>query len=104
MKFRRQVPIGPWIVDFVSFEQHLIVEADGSQHAGSQDDARRDLDLSERGFRILRFWNNDILTRPQSVMEMIVDFVARSPSPGCAPGGAHPPSPTGGEGKETKSA
>jgi very-short-patch-repair endonuclease len=53
MKFRRQVPIGPWIVDFVSFEHRLIIEADGSQHAESEDDKRRDGDLSERGFRIL---------------------------------------------------
>ena len=94
MKFRRQVPIGPWIVDFVSFEQRLIIEADGSQHADSDDD------LSERGFRVLRFWNNDVLMRPQSVMEMIVDVVVRSPSPVCAPSGAHPPSPTRGEGKK----
>jgi very-short-patch-repair endonuclease len=103
MKFRRQVPIGPWIVDFVSFEQRLIVEADGSQHAESDDDRRRDYDLSERGFRILRFWNNDILLRSQSVLEMIFDSAALSPSPVCAPDGAHPPSPTRGEGKEAKS-
>jgi very-short-patch-repair endonuclease len=57
MKFRRQVPIGPWIVDFASFEQRLIVEADGSQHAESEGDNRRDYDLSERGFRVFRFWN-----------------------------------------------
>jgi very-short-patch-repair endonuclease len=100
MKFRRQVPIGPWIVDFVSFEQRLIVEADGSQHAESEHDKRRDYDLSERGFRVLRFWNNDVLMRPRSVMEMIVDVVVRSPSPVCAPSGAHPPSPTRGEGKK----
>jgi very-short-patch-repair endonuclease len=103
MKFRRQVPIGPWSLDFVSFEQRLVVEADGSQHAESEYDGRRDDNLSERGFRVLRFWNNDILMRPQSVMELIVDVVARSPSPVCAPGGAHPPSPTRGEGKEAKS-
>jgi very-short-patch-repair endonuclease len=103
MKFRCQVPIGPWIVDFISFEHRLIVEADGSQHAESEDDKRRDYDLSERGFRVLRFWNNDVLLRSQSVMEMIVDAVGRSPSPGCAPDGAHPPSPTRGEGKEAKS-
>jgi very-short-patch-repair endonuclease len=90
-------------VDFVSFEQRLIVEADGSQHADSEDDKRRDHDLSGRGFRILRFWNNDILMRSQSVMEMIIDSAARSPSPVCAPSGAHPPSPTRGEGKEAKS-
>jgi len=104
MKFRRQVPIGPWIVDFVSsFEQRLIVEADGRQHGESEDDTRRDRDLSKRGFRVLRFWNNDILMRSQSGLETIADFVARSPSPGCAPGGAHPPSPTRGEGKEANS-
>jgi very-short-patch-repair endonuclease len=90
MKFRRQVPIGPWIVDFVSFEQRLIIEADGSQHAESEDDKRRDDDLSERGFRVVRFWN----------MDMIVDVVAQSPSPVCAPSGAQPPSPTRGEGSE----
>jgi very-short-patch-repair endonuclease len=99
MKFRRQVPIGPWILDFVSFEQRLVVEADGSQHAENEDDKRRDYDLSERGFRVLRFWNNDVLMRSQSVVEMIVDVVARSPSPVCAPDGAHPPPPTRGEGK-----
>jgi very-short-patch-repair endonuclease len=103
MKFRRQVPIGPWIVDFVSFEHRLIVEADGSQHAESEDDKRRDYDLSERGFRVLRFWNNDILLRPQSVLEMIFYSAARSPSPVCAPDSAHPPSPTRGEGKEANS-
>ena len=103
LKFRRQVPIGPWIVDFVSFEYHLIVEADGSQHAESEDDKRRDYDLSERGFRVLRFWNNDVLARPDSVLEMILDVVANSPSPVCAPDGAHPPSPTRGEGKEVRS-
>jgi very-short-patch-repair endonuclease len=103
MKFRRQVPIGPWILDFVSFEQRLVVEVDGGQHAENEYDERRDNDLSERGFRVLRFWNNDILMQPQSVMELIVDVVARSPSPVCAPGGAHPPSPTRGEGKEAKS-
>ena len=100
MKFRRQVPIGPWIVDFVSFEHRLIIEADGSQHAESENDKRRDWDLSERGFRVLRFWNNDILTRSQAVLEMIFDAAAPSPSPVCAPDGAHPPSPTRGEGKE----
>jgi very-short-patch-repair endonuclease len=103
MKFRRQVPIEPWIVDFASFEPRLIVEADGSQHADSEDDGRCDDDLPERGFRVLCFWNNDILLRSQSVMEMIVDIGARSPSPVRAPNGARPPSPTRGEGKEARS-
>ena len=66
-------------MDFVSFEQRLIVEADGSQHAESENDKRRDHDLSERGFRILRFWNNDILLRSQSVLEMIFKFCCANP-------------------------
>ncbi|NEW92596.1 endonuclease domain-containing protein [Rhodopseudomonas sp. BR0M22] len=100
-KFRRQVPIGPWIVDFVCFEQRLIVEADGSQHADSERDQVRDHDLFERGFRVLRFWNNDILIRSQSVIEVIAAAASPSPSPVCAPDGAHPPSPTRGEGKKS---
>jgi very-short-patch-repair endonuclease len=97
MKFRRQVPIGAWIVDFVSFEHRLIIEADGSQHAGSERDELRDQDLSMRGFRVLRFWNNDVLMRSQAVIESIADFVVRPPSPGelCSP-----PSPTRGEGNK----
>jgi very-short-patch-repair endonuclease len=94
------VPIGPWIVDFVSFQHHLIVEADGSQHAENDDDRRRDYDLSGREFRVLRFWNNDVLARPESVLEMILDVIANSPSPVCAPSGAQPPSPTRGEGSK----
>src|SRR3982074_1335490 len=82
MKFRRQVPIGPWIVDFVSFEQRLIVEADGSQHAECEDDKRRDYDLSERGFRVLPFSSNGILLQSQSVLEMIFDSATRPPSGG----------------------
>jgi very-short-patch-repair endonuclease len=96
MKFRRQVPIGPWIVDFVSFEQRLIVEADGSQHAESEDDKRRDHDLSERGFRILRFWNNDILLRSQSIPEMIFESAARSPHPSARLAARIHPLPQGG--------
>src|SRR2546423_11252301 len=100
LKFRRQVPLGPWIADFVSFEHHLIIEADGSQHAESDHDKRRDQDLSERGFRVLRFWNNDILVRSQAVMEMIVDVVEGSPSPGEL---RSPPPPPRGEGSKRAS-
>jgi very-short-patch-repair endonuclease len=99
-KFRRQVPIGRWIADFVSFERRLIVEADGSQHAESERDERRDADLAERGFRVLRFWNNDILQRSESVLEVIYDAAQHSPSTVCAPSGAQPPSPTRGEGRK----
>jgi very-short-patch-repair endonuclease len=96
MKFRRQVPIGPWIVDFVSFAQRLVVEADGSQHADSRNDQQRDRDLSERGFRILRLWNNDVLSRPLVAADAIFAAATLSPSPGEL---RSPPSPTRGEGK-----
>jgi very-short-patch-repair endonuclease len=104
MKFRRQVPIGEWIADFVSFQHHLIVEADGSQHADSVRDMRRDRDLVSRGFCIRRFWNNEILQNPDGVAEAILTSVANSPSPGepsgaTAPQGS-PPSPTRGEGSK----
>lgn len=55
VRFRRQEPIGPYIVDFVCFEHRLIIEADGGQHAESQHDARRDVWLRGQGFRLLRF-------------------------------------------------
>ena len=82
MKFRRQVPIGEWIVDFASFEHRLIVEADGSQHADSARDVRRDQDLASRGFRVLRFWNNEILQNPDGVAQTILMSAVNSPSPG----------------------
>jgi very-short-patch-repair endonuclease len=95
VKFRRQVPIGSWIVDFVCFEQMLVIEADGGQHAENQHDQTRDADLRERGFRILRFWNNDILGNADGVLQRIQEMIEQSPSPR----GLRPrPSPTGGEG------
>ena len=70
-KFRRQVPIESFIVDFVCFERKIVIEIDGSQHFSSQRDARRDSVLAREGFRILRYWNNDVLQRSQSVLEDI---------------------------------
>ena len=94
-KFRRQVPLGPWVVDFVSFGHMLIVEADGSQHAESTRDQIRDADLQRRGFSILRFWNNDILSNTDGVLQLILETIERSPSPR----GLRPrPFPTRGEG------
>jgi len=72
-KFRRQQPVdNRYIVDFVCFSARLIVEADGSQHADSASDAERDAWLKQQGFRILRFWNNDILTNPDGVATAIL--------------------------------
>src|SRR5438094_1878949 len=99
VKFRRQVPIGPWIADFASFEKRLIIEADGSQHVDNEHDARRAADLGQRGFQVLRFWNNDILMRPFSVADAIFAAISSTPSPGEL---RSPPSPTRGEGRKTE--
>ena len=70
-KFRRQFPIAPFIVDFVCLDVRLIIEADGSQHADSARDLSRDAYLRGQNFRLLRLWNNDILARPNEVMDAI---------------------------------
>jgi very-short-patch-repair endonuclease len=70
-KFRRQVPIGPYIADFVSYRPPLILELDGSQHAESERDLRRDTELQGRGFRVLRIWNNELTRNRQGVLEAI---------------------------------
>jgi very-short-patch-repair endonuclease len=82
-KFRRQYPIGPYIVDFVSLDCRLIVEVDGGQHQEhAQRDRRRDEVLTSRGFLVLRFWNHDVLARTTDVLEQIWARVQeRRPSP-----------------------
>lgn len=71
-KFKRQQPLGGYIVDFVNFECRVIIEADGSQHAESVQDEVRDSWLSDQGFRVLRFWNSDILARSDEVANAIL--------------------------------
>ncbi|MBO9574274.1 MAG: endonuclease domain-containing protein [Sphingobium sp.] len=71
-KFRRQVPIGPYIVDFICHEAHLVIEADGGQHAECKSDASRDEWLKREGFWILRLWNNDILTNEEGVARVVL--------------------------------
>ena len=71
-KFRRQHPLGPPIVDFACLEHRLVVEADGGQHADSDDDRRRTAWLERRGWRVVRFWNNDILANPGGVQEVVM--------------------------------
>ena len=80
-RFRRQVPVGPYVVDFACLTAHLIVEVDGSQHmaAGSRDDERT-LELNSRGFRVLRFWNNDVLEQTESVLESIRVALLETPT------------------------
>jgi len=69
LKFRRQVPFQAYILDFVCFDRRLVIEIDGSQHASSDRDERRDAALAAEGFRTLRYWNNDVLQNPLSVLE-----------------------------------
>jgi len=72
-KFRRQQPIGRFIVDFVCFEMSIVVEVDGGQHLEAQAaDAARTRWLEARGFQVLRFWNDDVLVRSEHVLEEII--------------------------------
>ena len=71
-KFRRQVPIEDYIVDFACHEKRLIVEVDGGQHADNAKDIARDKRLVAAGYRVLRFWNNDVLSNPNGVLEAIL--------------------------------
>ena len=74
VKFRRQQPVGPYIVDFVNLEEKLVIEIDGGQH-NEQEIRKHDEDrtswLEERGYRVLRFWNNDVLLNIEGVLERI---------------------------------
>ena len=77
-KFRRQAPIGSYIVDFVSFENRLVVEIDGGQHnrpQGRQHDVKRSAWLESQDFRVLRFWNNQVLTNIEGVLERILQEI-----------------------------
>ena len=71
-KFRRQEPIGNYIVDFVCFEKRVIIEVDGSQHQTEKGkDRKRDQWLKRQGFRVLRFWNNEVLNNLEGVYKVI---------------------------------
>ena len=70
-KFTRQVPILGYICDFVCREKCLVLEVDGGQHSESAADAIRDRRLSEEGYRVLRFWNNDVLGNIEGVLTTI---------------------------------
>ena len=77
-KFRRQVPFQNFILDFICFEKRLIIEIDGSQHASSERDTARDAVLIAEGFRIARYWNNDVLQQRSAVLEDIFAKLAES--------------------------
>jgi very-short-patch-repair endonuclease len=72
-KFVRQGPIGSYVVDFVCREHRLIIELDGGQHATDPRDRIRELWLRERGYTVIRFWNNDVLRNIEGVLETITN-------------------------------
>ena len=79
-KFRRQQPLGRYIVDFVCLEKRVIVELDGGQHAQQASlDAERDRWLRDEGFTILRFWNHDVLKDVGAVKELIYKTLQSTP-------------------------
>jgi very-short-patch-repair endonuclease len=78
-KFRRQRPIGPYICDFVCVEAQMVVELDGSHHVEHTNyDMRRDSILRSNGYRILRFWNADVMHRTDTVLETIFEAMHRN--------------------------
>jgi very-short-patch-repair endonuclease len=84
IKFRRQQPIGEYIVDFVSFSHRLVIEVDGGQHARPDEQSRgqrRDAWLQEQGFTELRFWNNDVLRNVEEVVEIIISNLVSRDTP-----------------------
>ena len=82
IRFNRQVPIGPFIGDFVARTAKLVIELDGGQHASrSESDAQRTQFLEAQGYRVIRFWNNDVLTNIEGVMVLIEAALADMPSP-----------------------
>jgi len=78
-KFMRQQAIGPYVVDFVCRERRLIVEADGGQHAENPKDQVRDAFLGAEQYRVLRFWNHDILRNIDGVREVFLAELQTNP-------------------------
>jgi very-short-patch-repair endonuclease len=81
-KFRRQHPIGGFVVDFACTKHRLVIEADGGQHAENKRDAQRTAKIEASGWRVLRFWNNDILANTEGVILTILrELELDQPSP-----------------------
>ncbi|HYS01237.1 MAG TPA: DUF559 domain-containing protein [Candidatus Eisenbacteria bacterium] len=80
-RFRRQLPMGPYVADLVCLRARLVVEVDGGQHAQAcERDGRRTAWLALRGFKVLRFWDNDVLQQTDGVVEVIRRALAETPS------------------------
>ncbi|OHD70757.1 MAG: DNA (cytosine-5-)-methyltransferase [Spirochaetes bacterium RBG_16_49_21] len=80
LKFRRQEPLGSYIVDFVCFENKLVIELDGSQHIeDKENDIERDDWLKSQGFAVIRFWNNEVMNNIDGVLAVIFNFCSNHP-------------------------
>jgi very-short-patch-repair endonuclease len=95
VKFVRQEPVGRYVADFICREHRLIIEVDGGQHADSKRDIVRDKWLREHCYRILRFWNNDVIGNLEGVLEAILGALTAEtpphPNPLPASGEREPP-------------
>lgn len=98
-RFRRQQPVGPYVVNFCCLSARLIIEVDGGQHADSVRNERRTAWLETKGFPMIRFWNHDVLSNTEGVLLAIEEALSVRPPPGCTPQGAQPTSPARGEGR-----
>jgi very-short-patch-repair endonuclease len=88
MHFRRQVQLGRFIVDFASHSAKIIIEVDGGQHGMQADsDAERTKFLEAQGYRVLRFWNNDVLKNIDGVLDDIQRAITTTPTPALSPQG-----------------
>jgi very-short-patch-repair endonuclease len=86
-KIRRQVPLGPYVADFLCEQWRIVIEVDGGQHADRiEHDRKRTAWLERRGYRVLRFWNTDVMANIEGVLEEIARALAR-PSPRPSPKG-----------------
>jgi very-short-patch-repair endonuclease len=94
VSFRRQAPIGPYVVDFVSHSRRLVIEIDGGQHYEATQmnrDKRREAFLVAKGYRVLRFNNNDVMSNRYGVLTLIAEVLESAPSlPSPASGGGNP--------------
>src|SRR5215469_5743196 len=80
IKFRRQVALGPYVVDFLAAGPRLVVEIDGGQHAGREAYDRQRTDwLEEQGYRVIRFWRNEVLANTEGVLEAIGSVLKQLP-------------------------
>ena len=99
-KFRRQHPVGPFIVDFICVDKNVVIEVDGGQHDENKElDIQRSAYLNNMGYKVFRFWNNEVMQETEAVLEAIFGILTNdlqnSPSP--------QPSPPWGRGSNTAS-